>query len=137
MKLLIATHGTFAEGIKSALQIIVGNVENIATINAYVDECDLKKELDNYFEINKNEELIVCTDLFGGSVNQAIIQKLKEKEFILVTGVNFPMLLELSLALGNGNPDKEKIRELINNSKEQLMLVNDVLTEKVEDDFDF
>ena len=46
MKLLIASHGTFAEGIKSALKIIVGNVDDIATINAYVNECDPKKELD-------------------------------------------------------------------------------------------
>lgn len=137
MKLLIASHGTFAEGIKSALKIIVGNVDDIATINAYVNECDLKKELDTYFETNAEEEIIVCTDLFGGSVNQAIIQKLKEKDFALVTGVNFPMLLELSLAMANGNPDKAKIRELIASSKEQLMLVNDALTANTEDDFDF
>lgn len=137
MKLLIASHGTFAEGIKSALKIIVGNVDDIATINAYVNECDLKKELDAYFEANAEEEIIVCTDLFGGSVNQAIIQKLKEKDFALVTGVNFPMLLELSLAMANGNLDKAKIRELIASSKEQLMLVNDALTANTEDDFDF
>ena len=83
MKLLIASHGTFAKGIKSALKIIVGNVDNITTINAYVDECDFKKELDTFFEVNKDEEIIVCTDLFGGSVNQAIIQKLKEKDFYI------------------------------------------------------
>lgn len=137
MKLLIASHGTFAEGLRSALKIIVGNVDDITTINAYVNECDLKKELDEYFTANAEEEIIVCTDLFGGSVNQAIIQKLKEKDFALVTGVNFPMLLELSLAMANGNPDKAKIRELIASSKEQLMLVNDALSANTEDDFDF
>lgn len=137
MKLLIASHGTFAEGLRSALKIIVGNVDDITTINAYVNECDLKKELDEYFKINADEEIIVCTDLFGGSVNQAIIQKLKEKDFALVTGVNFPMLLELSLAMANGDPDRTKIRELIASSKEQLMLVNDALSANTEDDFDF
>lgn len=137
MKLLIASHGTFALGIKSALKIIVGNVDDISTINAYVDECDFKKELDEFFETNVNEDIIVCTDLFGGSVNQAIIQKLKEKEFMLITGVNFPFLLELSLALANGNPDKEKIGEIIASSREQLMLVNDVLVANTDDDFDF
>ena len=137
MKLLIASHGTFAKGIKSALKIIVGNVDNITTINAYVDECDFKKELDTFFEVNKDEEIIVCTDLFGGSVNQAIIQKLKEKDFNLITGVNFPFLLELSIALANGNVDKDKLKEIIASSKEQLMLVNDVLVANTEDDFDF
>ncbi len=137
MKLLIASHGTFAKGIKSALKIIVGNVDDITTINAYVDECDFKKELDTFFEVNKDEEIIVCTDLFGGSVNQAIIQKLKEKDFNLITGVNFPFLLELSIALANGNVDKDKLKEIIASSKEQLMLVNDVLVANTEDDFDF
>ena len=137
MKLLIASHGTFAQGIKSALKIIVGNVDDITTINAYVDECDFKKELDTFFEKNKDEEIIVCTDLFGGSVNQAIIQKLKEKDFNLITGINFPFLLELSIALANGNVDKDKLKEIIASSKEQLMLVNDVLVANTEDDFDF
>ena len=34
MKLLIATHGKLAEGLKSSLSIIAGNVDNVTAINA-------------------------------------------------------------------------------------------------------
>ncbi len=37
-KFLIATHGTLAAGIKSSLNIIIGKVEHVFLIQAYVDE---------------------------------------------------------------------------------------------------
>lgn len=136
MRILLASHGTLAQGIYSALKIIVGNVENVDYLNAYVEGVDFKKDCEEYFEQHKDEQLLVCTDLFGGSVNQAIMQKLKERSFILVTGMNLPLLLELSIAANNSDLDENKVREIINNTKEQQMLVNDILNVKVEDDFD-
>lgn len=136
MRILLASHGTLAQGIYSALKIIVGNVENIDYLNAYVEGVDFKKDCEEYFEQHKDEQLLVCTDLFGGSVNQAIMQKLKEGSFILVTGMNLPLLLELSIAANVGDLDEDKVREIINNTKDQQMLVNDLLNTTVEDDFD-
>ena len=37
-KFLIATHGTFANGVKSSLDIIIGQTENVFLIQAYVEE---------------------------------------------------------------------------------------------------
>ena len=37
-KFLIATHGAFAKGIKSSLDIIVGEMDNVFLIQAYLDE---------------------------------------------------------------------------------------------------
>lgn len=101
MRLLIATHGTMAEGLKSALSVIVGKVDKVDTICGYVDEENIHEKIKNYFE-NCQEEVIVCTDLFGGSVNQAFIQQLKNRKFILVTGIQLPVLLEIVLAIDAG-----------------------------------
>ena len=68
MRLLIATHGTLAEGFKSALSIIIGNVDKIDVINSYVTDTSLSDQLDAYFN-SCDDNLVVCTDLFGGSVN--------------------------------------------------------------------
>ena len=38
MDVLVLTHGSFAQGIVSALEIIVGKQENVSYINAYLDE---------------------------------------------------------------------------------------------------
>lgn len=135
MRILIATHGTLAQGLKSALSIIIGKVDKVDIINAYIDDKNLSQEIEEYFK-QCQEELIVCTDLFGGSVNQTIIQKLKEKEFTLVTGIQLPLLLELAIAVNNNELDKVKLKSLVENSRRQTMVVNDLLFENTEDDFD-
>ena len=38
-KLVLATHGYMARGLKSSLEIIHGSVENIIDINAFTDDC--------------------------------------------------------------------------------------------------
>ena len=136
MRLLIATHGTMAAGLKSALSIIVGNVDKIDTITAYVEDVDLKKELDTYFEAHKDEEIVVCTDLFGGSVNQTIIQRLKERTFDLITGTNLAVLLELAIAINSDTCSKDTIKNAVNTAREQVMYVNDALASASDDDFD-
>lgn len=136
MRILIATHGTLAEGLKSALSIIVGKIEKVDTITAYVNDVDIEKELSSYFLKHKDEELIICTDLFGGSVNQKLIQKLKEKDFTLITGVNLPLLLELVIAVNSENADKDKINAIVQSSQKQTMIVNHLLFIDKDDDFD-
>lgn len=136
MRILIATHGYLAEGLKSALSIIVGKIDKIDTITAYVNEIDFREELNHYFSKDLNEELIVCTDIFGGSVNQSIVQKLKEKDFILITGVNLSLLLELLIAVNNDDVSIDLIRTITERSRQQTLLVNDILKMNTEDDFD-
>ena len=136
MRLLIATHGNMSAGLKSALSIIVGNVEKIDVITAYVEGVDFKAELDAYFEAHKDDELIVCTDLFGGSVNQTITQKLKEKTFDLITGTNLALLLELAIAINSDDCGQTKIREIVETARNQVMYVNDALASASDDDFD-
>lgn len=134
MRLLIATHGTMAEGLKSALSVIVGKVDKVDTICGYVDEENIHEKIKNYFE-NCQEEVIVCTDLFGGSVNQAFIQQLKNRKFILVTGIQLPVLLEIVLAIDAGELDMEHVVKIVENSIKQTLVVNELLNVQIEDDF--
>lgn len=134
MRLLIATHGTMAEGLKSALSVIVGKVDKVDTICGYVDEENIHEKIKNYFE-NCQEEVIVCTDLFGGSVNQAFIQQLKNRKFILVTGIQLPVLLEIVLAIDVGELDMEHVVKIVENSIKQTLVVNELLNVQIEDDF--
>ena len=63
-KFLIATHGSFAQGVKSSLDIIMGKIENIFLIEAYVNENKtIEDELNTVKEnINAEVELVVFTD---------------------------------------------------------------------------
>lgn len=133
MKILVIGHGRFAEGVKSAAQIIVGDLSEVTFMNTYVDDIDFHVELDKYFSNNTN--ILVLTDLFGGSVNQTIMQYITKENIEIITGVNIPLVLEILLSNITGkNLD---IREIVSNAKEQIMFVNDVLENSNNDEGEF
>ncbi|MBF1095780.1 MAG: hypothetical protein HXL48_04255 [Solobacterium sp.] len=123
MKILVIGHGRFAEGIKSVANIIVGDLSEVTFMNTYVDDIDFHVELDNYF--SKNNNVLVLTDLFGGSVNQAIIQYITKVNINIITGINIPLILEILLSNTIGN-DLD-FRQIISSAKEQIVFVNNML----------
>ncbi len=48
-KILVATHGNFAEGIISSINLILGEQDNLHYMNAYLDEVPLKEKNKNIF----------------------------------------------------------------------------------------
>ena len=75
-KILIASHSELAEGMKQTLKFFAGNQIDVSAICAYVDEESLQSKLDAFFEkVSDEDEVLIFTDLLGGSVNQAIIFK--------------------------------------------------------------
>lgn len=102
--IVIATHGTLSDGIKDAAEVIMGNSENIVTVNLKAGDNVEKlgnKIKDAILEVNQGDGVMVLVDLIGASpCNQSVLitnqleQELKDKVYI-VGGVNLPMLLEI------------------------------------------
>lgn len=135
MKVLIATHGTYAQGIQSAASIILGNLDGVDVINAYVDDKSLKDKINEYLEDKNGEEVLVLTDMFGGSVNQALIPYIQTNSINLVTGVNLPCVLEILSK--RDFIDTTIIEEIVEESRKQIMFVNEILKNVDSgDDFD-
>ena len=128
-KFLIAAHGTLPEGIQSSLEIIMGSLENVFLIQAYVGENkSLKEEIDSVLEhINNEDELIVFTDLMGGSVTNQILQHALKKNVYIISGFNLPLLLDILLA-DPATPVNEVIDTGIKNAKDQIVYINNLLT---------
>ena len=128
-KFLIAAHGTLPEGIQSSLEIIMGSLENVFLIQAYVGENkSLKEEIDSVLEhINNEDELIVFTDLMGGSVTNQILQYALKENVYIISGFNLPLLLEVLLA-DPSSPVLEVIKTGINNARNQIVFVNKLIT---------
>lgn len=128
-KFLIATHGDFSTGVKSSLDMIIGVIENLSIIRAYVDEnTSIEQELQIVLDdLGEHDELIVFSDILGGSVtNQAITQALKQNVHI-ISGFNLPLLIEVLMA-DMDTPIEQMIRESIDNAREQMVYVNKLLT---------
>lgn len=133
-KFLIATHGTFAGGIKSSLEIIIGQLENVFIIEAYVDgNKSIEDALNNVLKnISTEDELVVFSDLLGGSItNQILRYALKEKVHV-VAGINLPLLIEVMLA-DNEMPIIEVLQIAITNAKDQIVYVNKLVAENKEE----
>ena len=131
VKLIVATHERLAEGFKKTLDYIAPNVKDLITISAYIDNEPIGELIKNKINnIDKDEQIIILTDLVGGSVNQECAKLLGEYKIKLISGVNFPLLLSIALC-GKRQVTDEMIRNLIVEAKEQIVFVNDMLKNNI------
>ena len=127
-KFLIATHGTLASGIQNALRIITGEIDRVMVIDAFAGPENPVNQIQIYFDqLNDQDEVIILTDLPGGSVNQMLIRYVKRPQPHLVSGVNLSLVL--ALILDPGEMDTcSLIRQAIPEARQQMLYIN----EKVE-----
>lgn len=126
---IIASHAHFAAGINESVSLLSGERDNVRTLSMYVDgNNDLAaaaaKMLD---ETPEGDDLVVCTDLFGGSVNNeftSIVQR--RPNTYLVTNMNLPLLIQLLFA-EEGRDTAEVIREICAADDTRVKYVNDLL----------
>ena len=128
-KFLIATHGTFAAGIKSSLDIIIGAMDNVFLIQAYVDENkSIEAEINEIMaRVADNDELVVFADILGGSVTNMLLQHALRHNVHIVSGFNLPLVIEIMMADAN-DPIEEVIASAIENAKEQMVYVNKLIS---------
>ncbi len=133
-KVLVATHGRFAEGIKETLQFIMGDSCKVEIISAYVSsdfdmEGEARKRID---ELGQDEELIVAADLFGGSVANIFTEYVQTGKVHILTGVNLPMLIVLATSADCECSTEELIHNAQQSAKEGIIYINRVLSESDE-----
>jgi fructoselysine and glucoselysine-specific PTS system IIA component len=134
-KFLIAGHGRFASGLKSALDIITGETDRVWAIDAYTDE---NKSIDDDIrrviaQLKKDDDLIVFTDLMGGSITNQVIRNVDVNRIHILSGTNFPLLIDLVLS----DPDittADAIQSALVTAREQIVYVNKILKNHTADD---
>lgn len=100
MKLLLISHGGFANGLLSSYEMIAGRNKNITAISLTDDGIgDFSANLQYYLAKNNDENILILCDVKGGSpFNQAYQQYLTNPNKIrIITGMNLPMLIEIGL----------------------------------------
>ena len=130
-KFLITAHGKFASGIKSSLDIIIGETENVFVIDAYADgnvsiEDELGKIVKN---IKPEDELIVFSDLMGGSITNQVVRFALRENVHIVSGMNLPLLIDLIMA-DTDKPVADTIESSLNAAREQVVYVNKLLNKE-------
>ena len=113
-KVLIATHGKMASGMSRTIQLLVGNMAEITTIDAYVEpDDDIETQMSQIF---------VFTDIQGGSVNQKLLKYSERKNVVLITGVNIPILIQIMFA--DDDVTVDELQKMIEEARQELKLVS-------------
>ena len=140
-RIVLATHGKFSEGILTSMQMIFGDQTPIECITAYVDKDVDYQELFRK-TVSENDysttELIVLTDVLGGSVNNEFTKLLAEYPFHLVCGLNLALLLEVAVCPAESIA--QQLPSIVERAREGVALCDDMVrgtADSCEEDNDF
>lgn len=133
-RFLLATHGSFADGIKSSIELIIGSQPELATICGYLTPgFDLEAAIrDHLGRVAPGDELVIMTDAAGGSVNNAFMAHLDHPGVHLVTGLNLPLALTI-LSANEDDPVEKVIAEAVETGQEGILYCNE-LSESSDDE---
>ena len=133
LRLFLSSHGHLASGMKTSLDILLGRSDSIEVFDAYIDECSVQEKLDAFYEtVGEEDEVLLLSDLYGGSVNQVMATYLDRPHTRLVAGVNLACVLQLSI---QESVSDEMLASIVENSRQMMQIVS--LDEDVETEEEF
>ena len=136
-KIIFASHHNLAVGLKDTVQYIVPNVGEITASAGYIDNSSIEEKINEVMvRDNEDTDILIFTDMLGGSVNQAFIKYINQPNVYLITGMNLPVVLTILLNTLNKRLTDNHIREAIQEAQDQLVYVNDYLKNIVVDEED-
>ena len=136
-KYIIATHGHMAYGINTTLNMLIGAQENLTIINAYTDECkDPIPEFEKIIAENPEDDTVIMTDLFGGSVNNNAMLMTKNERVHVVTGINLAVVISIVMS-DSSTPTKQMIEEAVASAKDMIIYCNNLAVETNEEEENF
>ena len=93
------THGCLATEFRAALEHVVGQQKQIATISiGPEDDMEQRRRdiLDAVSEVDAGDGVVVLTDMFGGTPSNLAISVMNGGHIEVVAGINLPMLIKLA-----------------------------------------
>lgn len=98
LKVFLSSHAHLASGMQSALALFSASEDRLRVHDAYVEgeEATLQEDLDSFFsEVSPEDDILLLSDLYGGSVNTVMAGYLDRPRTRLVAGVNLAFLIEV------------------------------------------
>ena len=94
--IIIVTHSSMADGVKDAVEMILGEQEAFFSVGYYVGESleDLYKKIENIILKYPQENWIVFTDMFGDTPSNVASIICTKYNAVIIAGVNLVMVME-------------------------------------------
>ncbi|HEY5226065.1 MAG TPA: PTS sugar transporter subunit IIA, partial [Methylovirgula sp.] len=97
--MVLVTHGHLATEFRAALEHVVGQQKQIATISiGPEDDMEQRRRdiLDAVKDVDAGDGVVVLTDMFGGTPSNLAISVMNGGHIEVVAGINLPMLIKLA-----------------------------------------
>ena len=112
--LFLCGHGQFCLQLIESAKMIGASADNMFAfpLMPEMSPDDYSANLVEEFEKHQNENILCLADLFGGTPCMTLISLSQKYRFELLTGMNLPMLLEIS------NRENKDFQQTIQDGKE-------------------
>ncbi|WP_302612061.1 PTS sugar transporter subunit IIA [uncultured Dubosiella sp.] len=100
-KIVIASHGEFARGLKNSVEMIVGDLAKEIDTYCLYPSCsprDYTDQMEVVIASHPEDEFIFLCDVKGGSVHTAVSQLCRFENVVVFGGVNMSIVLDLLLS---------------------------------------
>lgn len=121
--IIVSGHGNFADGMKSCVEFILGQNENIhyVNFNGSMGTESLTEAFNNIIDkIGKQNQILFLTDLVGATpFNTAVLLSTKNPNIKVIGGANIPALIEAVQKVQEDSLDT-CLAEIISSGKKSL-----------------
>ena len=128
--LMIITHGNLALELRSAMEHMIGDQNNIE-IFSITPEDDIEIQKNNIEkklkELNQGKGVIILTDVFGGTPSNLALNFLEPGVVEIMSGVNLPMLIKICQL--RDKDILEVIQEGKNAAQKYISIASEILSE--------
>lgn len=116
INILLLSHGNLAEEFLNTIKLIMGEQQGVHAIGLGASESIenfMNRVIDECSQLNNSDEILVLTDLYGGTPTNAAIYGILNKysNLEILTGLNLPILLDAIIRRN------QPVAELANNLK--------------------
>lgn len=96
--LVVVAHAGLAAALINAAEMIVGEITGAASVEIRPDDSveNIRLALTSAIESVSSGNIIIMTDMFGGTPSNMSLSFLKEDKIEVLTGVNLPMLIKFA-----------------------------------------
>jgi len=128
--IIVVAHGRLAEALAETAEMIVGRTEAFKACSfcqgSDVDK--LRRMLKTSIkEVNSEEDVIILTDMFGGTPSNISLSFLEHNEVEVITGVNLPMVIT-ALTKREGKNMKELAQILKEHGSHNINIASEILS---------
>ena len=128
-RLILASHGRLAEGMADTARMIVGDQTELiplSLVSGMQPEL-LKTKVEGMIKSWPGELTVILTDLWGGSVNTALLPLCADANVHLIAGMNLNLVLQL--CLGDVETGGMAIESILNEAQKSMVYGNAKLNE--------